>query len=117
MGMHETQGRAMVLGALLALAGCSSVGLQGTGEPAAPPQPRVLGASTAPPGGTCSEQGAQWAVGRSSTAQVVEQARVRAGARMARVLRPGQAVTLEFDGERLNLQVDAAGKVVAARCG
>ncbi len=98
--------------ALLTLAGCSTFD-----RPAAPAQPRPIGASTAPVGGTCDGQGAQWAVGKSATAAVLEQARVRAGARMARVLHPGQMVTQEFDGQRLTLQLDAAGKVSAARCG
>jgi hypothetical protein len=35
---------------------------------------------------------------------------------MVRVLRPGQAVTMEFNAERLNLEVDATGRIVAARC-
>jgi len=36
---------------------------------------------------------------------------------MARVLHPGQVVTKAFDGERLNLDVDAQGVVLAVRCG
>jgi hypothetical protein len=47
----------------------------------------------------------------------VEAARVAAGARMARTIRPGQMVTKEYDAERLNLDVDASGRIVAARCG
>ena len=45
------------------------------------------------------------------------EARIDAGATRARVLKPGQAVTMEFDGARLNLEVDADDKVVALRCG
>ena len=37
----------------------------------------------------------------------MESARVRASAQMARILRPGQMVTKEFNAQRLNLQVDA----------
>ena len=55
--------------------------------------------------------------GCASTAKVVEAARVSAGALMVRILRPGQMVTKEFDAERLNLEVDAAGRIIAARCG
>ena len=40
-----------------------------------------------------------------------------ASALMARIIRPGQMVTKEFDAERLNLEVDAAGRIVAVRCG
>ena len=54
---------------------------------------------------------------QNSTASVVELARVRSGAQMARVLRPGQIITKEFNAQRLNLEVDANGRIVAVRCG
>jgi hypothetical protein len=73
--------------------------------------------SAAPVGGVCDAQGAQWALGRSGTARVAEEARVRAGARMARVLHNGQAAVGAPDPERLNLEVDGNGKVIGARCG
>lgn len=40
-----------------------------------------------------------------------------AGAQQYRFLRPGQAVTLEYNAGRLNLELDAAGKVLRVRCG
>jgi len=95
----------------LMMAGCSSIG------PGSSPAPAPIGASTAPVGGECNAQGAQAAVGKNATAKVVEEARVRSGARLARVLRPGQMITKEFDGQRLNLEVDASGKIIAVRCG
>ena len=95
----------------LMMAGCSSIG------PGSSPAPAPIGASTAPVGGECNAQGAQAAVGKNATAKVVEDARVRSGARLARVLRPGQMITKEFDGQRLNLEVDAGGKIIAVRCG
>ncbi len=36
---------------------------------------------------------------------------------MARILRPGQMVTKEYNAQRLNLEVDANGRIVAVRCG
>lgn len=69
------------------------------------------------PGGRCDAGPAQSAIGKSSTARNVEAARVAAGARMARTIRPGQMVTKEFDAERLNLDVDGSGRIVAVRCG
>ena len=74
-------------------------------------------ASSSASAGTCSAAGAQFAVGRSADATLVEQARKRSGAQMARVLRPGQAVTMEFNAQRLNLDINAASLVTRARCG
>ncbi|MBF5003540.1 I78 family peptidase inhibitor [Diaphorobacter caeni] len=111
------------LGVALLLAGCQTVSPQGPGSstPAPPPPPPAptepIGKTTAPPGDICNAPPAQWAVGKMPTPSVTESARVRAGARMARVLRPGQMVTKEFDRQRLNLELDAGGKIIAARCG
>lgn len=65
----------------------------------------------------CDQARAQWAVGKTNTEHNINEARQRAGAYMARVLRPGQPTTREFNAERLNLEVDATGRIVAARCG
>ena len=92
-----------------ALAGCAGMGPGGTSHssPATPAQPQQR----------CDASAAQWAVGKTNTVQHVEEARRRSGALMARVLRPGQATTREFNAERLNLQVDAGGRITAATCG
>ena len=78
--------------------------------------PSVAGAVTSS-ASACSAAGAQFAVGRSADATLVEQARQRSGAQIARVLRPGQAVTMEFNAQRLNLDINAASLVTRARCG
>lgn len=65
----------------------------------------------------CDQAAAQWAVGKTNTEHTINEARQRAGAYMARVLRPGQVTTREFNAERLNLEVDATGRILAARCG
>lgn len=101
-------GRLAAFVVLGVLAGCAQLG------PASAPRP--VGASTAPVGGTCNAQAAQWAVGKSGTARVVEEARVRAGARMARVVYAGQPAQA-FDAERLSLELDGSGKIISARCG
>ena len=81
-----------------------------------PPAP-----APAPPpgrgGNECKAADAQFAVGQNADAALLEQARQRSGSRIARILRPGQMVTMEFSAERLNLDVDASGKVASARCG
>ena len=65
----------------------------------------------------CKAADAQFAVGQNADAALLEQARQRSGSRIARILRPGQMVTMEYSAERLNLDVDASGKVASVRCG
>lgn len=65
----------------------------------------------------CDAAGAQWAVGKTNTEHNVAEARKRSGAYMARVLRPGQPTTRDLNPERLNLEVDATGRILSARCG
>lgn len=65
----------------------------------------------------CSAEGASWALGQHATDQVVERARMAAGATRARIMRPGEAHTMEFDAIRLNLEVDGADRVIDVRCG
>lgn len=69
------------------------------------------------PGAACRAEGALFAVGQPLTDALAQDAARRAGASRVRLLRPGQVVTLEFDGGRLNLDVDASSKVTGARCG
>ncbi|MCD2511379.1 I78 family peptidase inhibitor [Comamonas endophytica] len=96
--------------ALALLAGCSSMD--------APWSKGRAGANRAPaPKQICNAQPAQNLVGRTNTAQNLEQARQRSGAAMARVLHPGQMTTKEFNAERVNLEVDATGRILAVRCG
>ncbi|RZJ10649.1 MAG: hypothetical protein EOO54_21450 [Haliea sp.] len=67
--------------------------------------------------GSCDAALAQFAVGRSLDAALEKEVRERSGARVVRPLRPGQMVTMEFNAQRINLDLDIAGKVVKVRCG
>lgn len=57
------------------------------------------------------------ALGQVASAGVVERARIDAGAQMARVLEPGQMVTMEYREGRLTIDVDAANVIINLRCG
>ena len=83
-----------------------------TGSPTRPGEP-----APAPSGTLCNAAPAQFAVGRQADAPLVNDARVRAGAKTIRVLKPGQIVTMEFNAERLSLSVDDAGRVTRVSCG
>jgi len=65
----------------------------------------------------CNADAAKDAVGKQATDDVVEQARVAAGAAIARALRPDMVITMEYRGDRLNLRTDTDGKVVGVSCG
>jgi uncharacterized lipoprotein YajG len=77
-------------------------------------------ADASPPAGmaqSCNADAARGAVGKAATPEVVEQARREAGAAIARVLKPGQVVTMEYRGDRLNVDVDDGNVVTNLRCG
>ncbi|AGZ34572.1 hypothetical protein C4Q28_17765 [Pseudomonas sp. SWI6] len=89
------------------LAGCSSGGHSGGGAPAA----------AAGNDGRCDASGADFAIGKPGSAELLEQARKASGSQMARILKPHDVVTLEYRSERLNLNVDERGVVIRANCG
>lgn len=65
----------------------------------------------------CNADPAQFAIGQAHTDALADKARKAAGAKVVRRLVPGQVVTMEFSPERLNLETDEKGVVVAVRCG
>ena len=48
---------------------------------------------------------------------MLEDLRSRSGSQTARMLRPGQLVTMEYNDTRLNLIVDGKDVMTAIRCG
>jgi Peptidase inhibitor I78 family len=108
--MRTAASTALALATLALTAGCTTPLGSGSTSP-------VPDNATPPMGGVCNAQPAQGFVGQMSTAKVVEAARVRSGANMARVLRPGQMITKEYDTQRLNLQIDATGRITSVSCG
>jgi hypothetical protein len=89
------------LPALLLLASCATTG------PEAPP----------PLTGTCNADAVRALVGRAASAELGAEAVRLSGARRLRWIRPGEMVTMEYSGERLNVNLDAAGNVERFNCG
>jgi hypothetical protein len=100
------------LGLTLLAAGCISFG--GREPPPPPPAPQP-----APPAdaGTCDARKAGWAVGQRATSVMVERVRLASGATSARVVKPGQAVTMEFSPDRLTIRVNKRNNIVNLNCG
>jgi len=69
------------------------------------------------PTGECSASGLGDLVGRIATPSLVNRAKRRAGASTARILRPGQIVTMEYLNGRLNVNVDEKNRVKSFNCG
>ena len=72
---------------------------------------------TADLGGTCNAANAQFTLGKTVDERLGEQARLRAGARLVRVLRPGRPQAEGERASRLNLEVDDLGRIGRAYCG
>ncbi|KLN56819.1 I78 family peptidase inhibitor [Variovorax paradoxus] len=91
--------------------------LSACAAPASAPTPASASAAPPEPVFQCNADGARFAVGQPLSPQLEAAARVRAGAGTVRALKPGEAVTMELNGGRLNLDVDARGRVTDVRCG
>ena len=76
-----------------------------------PPQP------SPPYTGQCDASKVSWAIGKAASADVVERIRVETGSTLARVLRPGQVVTMEYRAERVNVNVNARDAIERVTCG
>jgi hypothetical protein len=97
--------RALTLGALLTtLAAC--VNPNAASLNAAGPAPQ-----------SCDAGPAHTVFGRSITPALEQEALQVTGARTVRLLRPGQAITREYDRDRLNLQLNSDNVAVRAYCG
>ena len=66
---------------------------------------------------SCKADRVQDVVGKMSDEALANDAMRRSGAKTVRVIPHDGMVTLEYRGDRLNLQLDEAGKIVAATCG
>lgn len=65
----------------------------------------------------CNIAPVQSMVGQVATEASTEQARAAAGAASLRVLAPGDAATMDFRGDRLNIFVDAGRTILKFSCG
>lgn len=82
----------------------------------------TAGCATVPPAeaggsGKCEAAKAQKLIGRARSAKVGAEALRLSGATALRWIPPGAMVTMDYREDRVNLRVDAAGKVVKVDCG
>ncbi len=65
----------------------------------------------------CHEARVSWALGEIASEELQERARVDAGAAVVRVVREGDAVTMDFHPARLNIEIDHTSRVRRLSCG
>lgn len=68
------------------------------------------------PGTQCDANAAMNLIGKPADAASAEAQRL-SGARVVRRYRTGDALTMDFRGDRLNVETDAAGTIVKLSCG
>lgn len=117
----------IALPAALMLAACSAPPMdeqeavtakaQQAADAAAAPADHTTKATEAPPVGNCDATQAQGLVGQAYSDALGAQAQQDASARDLRVLRPQDMTTMEFVGERLNVELDDKNVVTGVRCG
>jgi uncharacterized protein YceK len=76
--------------------------------------------STAAPGKPsqgCKAEAVPGMLGKQATAERIERARQQTGAQRVRVLAPGDALSMEHDPQRLNIEIDEAEVIQHIRCG
>lgn len=72
---------------------------------------------TPPAPARCTADAANAYLGKAADAATVEAARKAAGAERVRTIKPGQMVTMEYLEGRLNVYLDANGRIERITCG
>lgn len=67
--------------------------------------------------GSCDDTQAQWIIGKAPTEKDIEQARTDSKSDAVRSLKPGDAATMDFNPNRLNIILDDKGVATSANCG
>ncbi|MCY1528926.1 Peptidase inhibitor I78 family protein [compost metagenome] len=93
------------LALLAVLTGCSSADKPATPE------------SQAKGPGACNAEVVQSLLGQIATADVVKQAHQLSGAQTARVLAPGDVMTMDYNARRLNINIDESEVIEQITCG
>ena len=86
--------------------------------------PFAIACATVPPdvedpgaSGPCDSSRLGDLVGRAPTQELGAEAMRRSGARSLRWIRPGDAVTMDYRPDRLNVRLDASHRVEGFSCG
>lgn len=67
--------------------------------------------------GRCDAAPVAWAVGQKGDEQVMKKVWRQSGAGLIRPIAPGQAVTMDFRQDRINVHLDAGNTITRLDCG
>ena len=98
--------RLAIAGALLMSSACATVPPEPVDEP-------VFERGS----GDCDASRARMLVGRTASSEVGAEARRLTGGVTIRWIQPGQAVTMDFRTDRINIELDARNRVTRITCG
>ena len=101
--------RKSALGAVLLTMACAPV------PPSEPSEEQVPGRGAS--GRVCNAAPAQSMVGREATGELGAEALRLTGAASLRWIPPGAMVTMDYREDRLNIDLDDAGRITGLRCG
>lgn len=97
----------------LSLSACTSAA-----PPMTDPLPPPTASTPDPDASPCNAEAAKAdAIGRIADEATLARARSQAGVKFTRVIKPGMMVTMEFNPDRLNVDVDDNNRITNVRCG
>ena len=83
----------------------------------AKPEPGTARPSTQPANAECGAHKLAEYVNQLPSAEAMDRIRAAAGHSRIRTIRPGDAVTMDFRQDRLNIEIGADGRIKLFRCG
>lgn len=86
-------------------------------EPAVAPENTLEPAPVDAAKKVCDASKVQSLVGQTASQDVVDKAKADSGSSTARVIKPGEMVTMDFQDDRLTLEVDDGNVIQSVRCG
>lgn len=81
------------------------------------PKPASLEKSVAAEEEACDAEAVQDEIGRTFKENDAQRIRQQSGAERVRVLRPGEAATMDHRPDRLNIHLNEQGEIIQLRCG
>lgn len=101
----------LLLASILPLAACSYAGANGTADTGSLPAKVSDGPHE------CRPEALEAFTGKTADEATIKKLVADSGARGARVVKPGMAVTMDFRQDRVTVQVDAQNRIERASCG